>query len=292
MTNKVNEIIGLHGTKEYQRLMFEKTGIKEIEETCEGTEENQHVTVYKQHNTRTGAIYCPKCLTIKRDADQLPIDSEWVHNMSLNNTKRFFEKNSLVSNLNFFAWGFGGYKSKNSEQKGIVEDLKIITNKIIHEDKKLNLFISGGTGRGKTHLGASVLNNINELSNKEGKGKKCLCMNINLLASKLRESYSDPQKLQEAYYKSIMKQADILMIDDLGAEIGGLNTKREAADYITNVLYEVMDAREDKVTIVTSNLTWEQVKQKYDARFVSRLSIGLSKKEFKETDDYRPKMIR
>lgn len=294
MKNYVNEIIKSYGSKEYKKIMLEKTGIIELEETCEGTEKEPHIKVHKQHNTRTGETYCPSCLLSEREKEQLKKDIKNIDSVILGNKKSYLKRFSLVNNVKIFELGFKSYKVSNQEQKEIVADLRLLTNKINTNNENFNIFIGGATGRGKTHLAMGVVNNVNEIANSytvDGKGKRCVCINLNLLASKLKESYNDPQKPQETYYKNIMKKADVLLLDDLGAEIGGVNTKKEAQDYITNVLYEVMDAREDKTTIVTSNLTWEQITKKYDSRFISRLSVRLSIKEFKKTEDYRLKMM-
>ena len=86
-----------------------------------------------------------------------------------------------------------------------------------------------------------------------------------------------------------MKNADVLMLDDLGTDVGKADTTKQASDHTYKTLFKVLNARDGtKSTIISTNLTYDQLKKVYDERVSSRLSMNLKILDFSEINDKRP----
>jgi DNA replication protein DnaC len=64
---------------------------------------------------------------------------------------------------------------------------------------------------------------------------------------------------------------DFLVLDDVGAETGAMDTDKRASDFIHRVLYGITNARQNKSTITTTNLGSKDLYSMYDKKIVSRL---------------------
>lgn len=81
------------------------------------------------------------------------------------------------------------------------------------------------------------------------------------------------------------------MIDDIGAETGSEHSDSKASDFIHRLIYKVTSARQDKVTIYTTNLTSEKLYQMYDSKLVSRITQKQQYIIFKDTSDKRKEVL-
>lgn len=80
------------------------------------------------------------------------------------------------------------------------------------------------------------------------------------LAEKLRNGdYGAMQGIREDYF---------VVLDDIGSEY------KAKSDFITSKLDEIIDARLGKWTVITANLTLEQISDNIDVRIGSRLMRG------------------
>ncbi|MDF2606968.1 MAG: Pony 38 [Bacillales bacterium] len=85
----------------------------------------------------------------------------------------------------------------------------------------------------------------------------------------------------------MLSDCDFLVLDDLGAETGAIDTGKAATDFVQRVFYAIMNARQGKVTIITTNLSSEKLFSIYDKKLVSRLLRNPQFIIFKETLDKR-----
>lgn len=117
-----------------------------------------------------------------------------------------------------------------------------------------NLFLFGGTGLGKTHLAAAIAHVA------AAKGRHAVYESSFALISDIRKaSFTDETTAADKYY-----QCDLLIIDDLGAEV--------RSDFSLSVLTGLVDRRivAGLPTIISTNLDLQSIKKEYGSRLFSR----------------------
>lgn len=172
----------------------------------------------------------------------------------------FFTKYSVFANADVTNASFANYTAITVAEKQALQKAKNLTSKMAHETVH-SIFV-GGTGRGKTHLAMSV---IKELWSQTDYGVKALFINFPELISEMKQGISNPDKqkfIDSVMYQVSKKQADLVVLDDLGAE-------RET-DFTLSVIDTIGQIVEDTSVIVTTNLKGQEI-TKYGQRFVSRL---------------------
>lgn len=137
-----------------------------------------------------------------------------------------------------------------------------------------DLVLSGGAGSGKTHLAVSVLRELVRLckilDGTEGwcqKDRKGCCVSVPELLAKIRATYSDPNGDEESLIDTYAS-VKYLVLDDLGAE--------KSTEWSISTLYLIIDRRYRDMlpTIVTTNLTVDEIGQGLSRRIASRLASG------------------
>lgn len=151
--------------------------------------------------------------------------------------------------------------------------------KAIDECRKYNtksLILSGVTGCGKTHLAVSVLrerlkNDLLGLIEREWAQNRGHCLEnskfttIPDLLLEIRSSFNGGEKTEQEiidYYSTI----NFLVLDDLGSE--------KTTEFSVTTLYIIIDRRDRELlpTVVTTNLSSQEIEEKIDARIASRLA--------------------
>ena len=120
-----------------------------------------------------------------------------------------------------------------------------------------SLLFKGGTGLGKTHLSLAIAGKAIE------RGYGVVYGSAQSFASMIeKERFIDSETDDTA---STLISADLLIIDDLGAEF--------QSPYVTSVIYNIIDSRVMKSapTIISTNLSLEELNKKYSERLVSRM---------------------
>ena len=153
------------------------------------------------------------------------------------------------------------YNSKVSPRENINIIKKIANNfinKFDEEDTK-NLLFLGTAGTGKTFLSSCIANEI--LS----KGHTVLYQTAPvLLDSIFKYKFKNDSKINGLY--DDLFNVDLLIIDDLGTE----NTSSAKFSELFSIINSRMLNPKVK-TIISSNLTWQQITKAYDDRITSRL---------------------
>lgn len=147
------------------------------------------------------------------------------------------------------------------DNKEYMEKLYTIMKKWCHSNFDKNLiYLAGQTGVGKTHLLKCMANELISL-NKVVYLTTSFAMNQDFL-----KSYSSKDIEEKDYLLQKYLEADILFIDDLGTELRQPNIT-------VNYLYLVLNERKNnkRPTIITTNLTLEDVRDYYDERISSRI---------------------
>lgn len=71
-----------------------------------------------------------------------------------------------------------------------------------------------------------------------------------------------------------LTKADILVLDDCGAETGAIGSGKAATDYTTKILYAIMNGRMNKSTILTTNLSSRELSKMYDQKLIRVMLKG------------------
>lgn len=231
-----------------------------------------------------GEVFCPLCER-ERTTNELSIKESQKIKHAINKRKyNVFHNQSIITDKDLLEASFGTYETIEPEE---------IANEKLARDafsdyKKGNVFttwLAGDPGVGKSHLAMSILRNLNESGEKD---KKCLFISVDEMFLKIRESFSDKNsRYTEHYFADLLTDVDYLVLDDLGTETGGSGTTKTSSDFVMRVLYAATNGRQNKPTIVTTNLSREELSRMYDGKLVSRLMKNIFVINFKETTDKR-----
>lgn len=121
------------------------------------------------------------------------------------------------------------------------------------------LFLHGPPGTGKTHLAVALLKQV-----KRTQGDRFIT--VASLLMELRNSFRDGAAKSEMEIIDHYSSANIVVLDDLGVE--------KSSEFTIQSLYIIIDKRysEMRPTIITSNLTLEEVAEKVGDRIASRIA--------------------
>lgn len=179
----------------------------------------------------------------------------------------FFKNSSIVPDKEMFEKNFENYRTTEAESKTAKYIARSFASQIISNNEK-HMVLSGVSGVGKSHLAMATLWEVIKQSNYD---KKCLFVNYRELLEQLKNSINDPimsKVLRNSLLQDI-KTTDLVVIDDLGAELGGKT--KDSTTYNNDTLYSILEARQSKSLIVTTNLTGGEIRSAYGERVLSRI---------------------
>lgn len=121
-----------------------------------------------------------------------------------------------------------------------------------------NLLLRGGTGLGKTHLSLAVANELLQ------KGYNVIYdSTINLMHTLEQEQFRKTKEFSDTLPSLL--ECDLLILDDFGTEFDTTFTR--------SMMYSIINSRVNarKPMIVNTNLTHQEVQERYGDRILSRL---------------------
>lgn len=149
--------------------------------------------------------------------------------------------------------------------------------------------LTGSTGVGKSHLAMAILRNLNETLDVE-----CVFINVRYMLQHIKDSFNNKESIYtQMYFIDLLSRVDFLVLDDLGNETGD----KEASKWTKEVLTEVLESRQGKATIVTTNYSRERLERLYGSEYmersalISRLLKNTAPIVFKDTNDKRVKVF-
>lgn len=231
-----------------------------------------------------GQAVCPRCF-LENDSKKLQQQEQAKYDADKANVKKFmFHQQSMIADSNITKANFDNYKPTSEEGAKNLGLAKVIATDYLN-GKIFNTIMAGNCGAGKTHLAYAIADQL------AGAGKSVVFVTVGELLRKIKSTFSKESTLTEdAIIRSLVK-AEVLIVDDLGAELGALDANTKATNFINRVLFDVFDGRQGKSTIFTTNLTGKRLDEAYDERIVSRILNNFRTITFKETKDYRRKAL-
>lgn len=189
----------------------------------------------------------------------------------------YLKYQSVITNKSLLECRFDNFHITDPVTKEAKDTAQIVVSKILNSEPVHAVF-TGKTGVGKSHISMAILWEVIERS---GYNKQCLFISYYELLEQIKFAMNDKQA-QQAIMGTLMseiKAADVVVIDDLGAEVGMLTSDVAVTDFNIRTLTGILDARQGKPVIVTTNLTGKQLTEMYGSRIVSRMlshSSGLT----------------
>lgn len=248
-----------------------------------------------------GEHFCPMCFTEKLNKElQIKVTRDVIKD-KINRKYNYLKEKSLVADVELFSSTIENYFlycEETARNRNKVIDLI----KRINRGENLSVWFSGNTGVGKSHLAMAMLKNLNDFSMKQAKRdlkekpfvevldnmKTCLFVNTNMLMDSIRESFNDKTVITTPKFMiDRLINVDYLVLDDIGSEVGSIDTNKSASDFVTRVIYAIVTGRQNKTTIYTTNLSSKMLRSIYDEKAYSRMSKNAETIVYKTAKDQR-----
>lgn len=234
--------------------------------------------------TFDGEVFCPLCereRTTQELSDEEDLKIKRAMGRRNYNT---FHNQSILTDIDLLEASFTSYKATEPEEIANKKKASEIYAKY-REGEVFNAWFTGLPGVGKSHLAMSILRNLNEKGEQD---KSCLFVSVDEMLLRIRDSFGNKEsRYTEHYFVDLLTSVDFLVLDDLGAETGATGTKKQATDFTLRVLYAIANGRQSKSTIITTNLSKNDLMSMYDSRLVSRLMKNQVRISFENTVDKR-----
>lgn len=219
--------------------------------------------------------------TVEQDRDKREREAEikatkaYLHNNSLD-----IFKSSLIGNTESMKQSFDDFNVMSDEQNYELEQAINIAKRIANGERHKFVFY-GKPGTGKTMLAISILNRLKDQYS-------CLFVDISMFIELTKRFNDERAKLQVNSLYKAMKNADVLVIDDLGSESSLQSIAKESSDYNQKILFNIAQLRDDKTTIITTNNSGTSLKKIYNPKLISKL-INTDKSNIIhfDSEDYR-----
>ncbi|WP_176539432.1 ATP-binding protein [Bacillus cereus] len=200
--------------------------------------------------------------------------------------KSIFYDQSLIKDETIKLARFSTFISECEEdENNLILAKKALTDYL--NDIRFNLILVGKVGAGKSHISYSIAHEMNERSS-----DKVMYVTSSELFDYIRSTFNTQSCETEHSITNMLISMDLLVIDDLGAELGDMDINDlKATAFVNRVLFKLFDGRQGKKTIITTNLTGEAIIKAYDERVTSRMFNTYRHIEFKKTRDKRKRKL-
>lgn len=225
---------------------------------------------------------------IKRNDEKIQLMGEQAKRQdAINRVKN----NSIMTDKQVWDYNLENYKVIDQETKTAKGMALAWVDQIIKGDP-IHAIYTGKPGAGKTHLSMGI---ISEVLRRSDYKMSCAVVSYPELLDQLKVGFNDPE-IYKTINQSLMndlKKVDLVVVDDLGAELGLAEKPEAAKAFDINSLTLLAEARLHRATIFTSNLNSDQLMTLYGERVYSRMlngaasENGLNAFRFKVTADKR-----
>ena len=187
---------------------------------------------------------------------------------------------SLIKEQSFDNFSLDYYKRNANHYEMMSRNLAFLREYANNFDPKTSpsILMMGGTGLGKTHLSSAVARGVIEKGN-DVFYTGAIDLFSQFEIQRFKTYNNEPNELIERYF-----ECDLLIIDDLGTEM--IN------QFSISTLYNLLNDRlsRKKPTIVSTNLSQEDIQKKYTDRITSRM-LGEYKVVFFAGTDIRAQKL-
>jgi DNA replication protein DnaC len=209
----------------------------------------------------------PFCIKCMQEKELKPIAEKVKSEYS---NRNYLKHHSLFNRIEEHNYTFDNFKAQSGSKEIAVKEVAhaIAAEYFRNPDKQFNTMLMGCVGAGKTHLAVAILNAVNDHINPP---QKCLFLSVDRLIDKMRNYFATKTgKWSPEYVNELAKQANLVVLDDLGAETGN----REATDFVQRTLFNIYESNQRVIT--TTNLNKEELLATYQdhGRVVSRMFEG------------------
>jgi DNA replication protein DnaC len=204
--------------------------------------------------TSTVITYCPAC-SEKEEREQESIHMKAVR-------KKIAEKIEMCLRKRGVPRRFLNAK---------ISDFPVHWQKLTENEE--GIFLTGSRGVGKTHLAVALMREMilaTRPLNHSGTYRidlhqMPLFISVPELLLQIRDTYRSNEPSEKAVIDKY-SWVDVLILDDLGVQ--------KPSDWVLQILYIIMDRRyrEELRTIITSNMSIEEVQENFDDRIASRIA--------------------
>lgn len=211
------------------------------------------------YKNKTG-WFCIDCEREKMDLEKQQMTAKFVQTQ----TKGFLQNASLLDRQSTFKCTFDTFKAPDKNTHVVKQYAETLAKMYVdNPSQDFNSLFYGKSGAGKTHLAMAVLNYINDNSN-----QKCLFISVPKLLQRSRNYMADKTSSiwSPQFIENMMKQADVVVIDDLGAESKSGN----ATDFVATTLFSIYESNQRIIT--TTNLSVNEIKLTYGDRLETRVT--------------------
>lgn len=232
------------------------------------------------------APFCTQCAAEDIQAKNQERSLKAAQRYHKRNTYDWLRERSIFSDESLRDATFDTYEEAEEETVINKRRARFIAKDYL-DGKVFNTVMSGTPGAGKSHLSMAMLHAVNDFSEPY---RKCLFVSVDELMRRIKDSFNNKNaKYTEQSLVELLTKADLLVLDDLGAETGAIGSEKGATDFTTRTLYAVMNGRMNKSTIITTNLSSTELKRMYDRKLLSRMYRGAEGHllTFKNTSDKR-----
>lgn len=228
-----------------------------------------------------GEVVCPLCESEKRKKE-LENEVYQLHKERIEQPNKFvLERDSLVADPTILKARFGNFKTDGTEEQQNFDKVKSSVLDFT-QGKSFTLWLQGKPGTGKSHLSYAFAHEVNKV------GKyKVLFIDMSELVKSIRTTFNNNSTDSEQSIIKRLTDADLLVLDDLGAEVGNIDTDKTASDFVSRVIFAIFNGRQGKCTLCTTNLTGGQIKKIYDAKTFSRMFRDYRHIKFENSKDRR-----
>lgn len=188
---------------------------------------------------------CPKCSEERRERDELRA-AEDAKRRKQERIDTLFRRSAIP--LRFLDRTLGSYKATTEGQK---RAMRIATRYVETFTDSTNvgpsMVLAGKPGTGKTHIACGIANALIH------KGRPVLFMTVLQALRHIKETYRKDSARTEEEALSELMQPDLLILDEVGAQLGSEHEKM--------LMFEIINERYQhcRSTILISNLTGDEL---------------------------------